>query len=494
MLVNHSRLFIAIFMVAALLMSYFVFSNQSLRLDESQSLWQTSFSAQRLLEIVASDVHVPFYHIILHYWQILFGNYVAATRTLSLIFFIFTIPAVYLLGKITYGKKTGIFAALLITISPFLNWYGNEIRMYSLFVLLTVLNQYFFVKIYKNRKEGNRTWWLYAITAVSGALTHYFFLFQVVAQGIFYIFNKRLFEPRSLRKFLFVIAILSVALGIWFSYVFSLDAIGFSRPRLAEPTTYNLFDTVMQFIFGFQNDHFNAMIVALWPITALLAFLTLTKNTKINHDTYYLVLSIAIPILLSFIISITIQPLYLTRYLIFTIPSIYIFLGWIFSTYSPRVSSLAQVAIVAVMLLMLFDQSVNKNLAVKENFRTAAEYLNERTGPRDAIIISPPFTIYPLEYYYRGHGTITTLPYWNRFTPGAIPEYSLEKLEEEATRLSKAYDAGWLLLSYDQGYESEVKSYFDNHFQRLEAHELSPGITLYSYKFNYVEDPLTQVR
>src|SRR3989344_9305768 len=98
MLANHSRFFIVGFMVAAFLMSYFIFSGQSLRLDESQSLWQTSFSAGRLLEIVASDVHVPFYHVILHYWQILFGNDVAATRSLSLIFFIFTIAAVYLLG------------------------------------------------------------------------------------------------------------------------------------------------------------------------------------------------------------------------------------------------------------------------------------------------------------------------------------------------------------------------------------------------------------
>ena len=147
-----------------------------------------------------------------------------------------------------------------------------------------------------------------------------------------------------------------------------------------------------------------------------------------------------------------------------------------------------------MMVLMLFDQTVNTNLPVKENFRTAAEYLNERSGPRDAIIISPPFAIYPLEYYYRGPGTITTLPVWNRFISGAIPTFSIDKLPEEVDKLKAEYDRGWLLLSYDQGYENDIRSYFDNHFERLEVHQLSPGITLYSYRFNYDPDPLARIR
>src|SRR3989344_4557564 len=199
-LVNHSRIFISCLMIAAFLLSAFIFSGQSLRLDESQSLWQTSFSTSRLLEIVASDVHVPFYHMILHSWQIFLSNSVEVARLLSLLFFILTIPAIYLLGKITYGNKIGMFGAILVTVSPFLNWYGNEIRMYSLLVLLTVLNQYFFIKIYKQKKKEASAWWLYGLTAILGSFTHYFFLFQIMAQAIFYIFYKKTFPSGSLKK------------------------------------------------------------------------------------------------------------------------------------------------------------------------------------------------------------------------------------------------------------------------------------------------------
>src|SRR6185369_18079119 len=75
--------FIAIIPVIA----SFFFINGSLRLDESQSLWQVSRSIGGILTIIAGDVHVPLYHLVLHYWLLLFGNTVPVARLLSLSFF-----------------------------------------------------------------------------------------------------------------------------------------------------------------------------------------------------------------------------------------------------------------------------------------------------------------------------------------------------------------------------------------------------------------------
>jgi hypothetical protein len=55
-------------------LAYFFFFNQSLRLDESQSLWQSGRSAADILTIVAQDVHVPLYHELLHFWRICCGR------------------------------------------------------------------------------------------------------------------------------------------------------------------------------------------------------------------------------------------------------------------------------------------------------------------------------------------------------------------------------------------------------------------------------------
>src|SRR5581483_4334119 len=120
-------------MLIPIALSIFFFAGQSLRLDEAQSLWQTSRGFLDILTIVAGDVHVPLYHELLHLWRLYFGNTITAARDMSLLFYLLNIPALYFLGKLAYNRATGLFAAFLLSISPFMNWYGNEIRMYTLF-------------------------------------------------------------------------------------------------------------------------------------------------------------------------------------------------------------------------------------------------------------------------------------------------------------------------------------------------------------------------
>ncbi|GEM_PF-6187123 len=79
--------FITLLVLVVLCVSASFFSNQSLRLDEAQSLWQTSHGLKAMFTIVSEDVHVPLYHVMLHFWQFLFGSDVFSARMLSLIFF-----------------------------------------------------------------------------------------------------------------------------------------------------------------------------------------------------------------------------------------------------------------------------------------------------------------------------------------------------------------------------------------------------------------------
>jgi hypothetical protein len=124
-----TTLFLGMLMFFVATLSFAVLGKESIRLDEAQSLWQTGRSLEGIFYTVAEDVHVPLYHVLLHYWRILAGDGIASARLFSLIFFLGTIPAAYHLGRLAYGKSTGMFIAFLVAISPFLNWYGNEARM-----------------------------------------------------------------------------------------------------------------------------------------------------------------------------------------------------------------------------------------------------------------------------------------------------------------------------------------------------------------------------
>jgi mannosyltransferase len=135
--------------IFAIVLSVFVFAKTSLRLDEAQSLYQTNRDIGGLFYAVAQDVHVPFYHLLLHFWQLLFGNDIFTARMMSLVFFIGTILVTYYLGSLAFHRRSiGLFAAFLLTISPFMQWYGSEARMYAMLAFFVVLHQVFFIKFH----------------------------------------------------------------------------------------------------------------------------------------------------------------------------------------------------------------------------------------------------------------------------------------------------------------------------------------------------------
>ncbi len=471
-------------MLFAALLSFFLFSQQSLRLDEAQSLWQSGHSPLKILNLIAQDVHVPLYHLILYFWRFFVGNTVEAARILSLLFFLASIPAIYFLGKITHNDRVGLFAAFLLTISAFMNWYGNEIRMYSLFTFLTIVNQYFFVSLWKEEPNDNRWIW-YALTAIAGIYTHYFFWLLLAAQATFFFVSRKIFPANSLRRFAGIAILLALCISPWITYVRMLHTVSNQSPQLTTPTTINIFNTFSQFLFGFQDDHLNTILLSLWPIAVLLGFLALRKSNRTTPETLYLILVLIIPIVVSFFISSVLEPVYVNRYLIFTLPALYLLLSWIFSTYPARLRNTLTAILVIAMVGSLSIEALSATTPVKENYREASDYLSANALPQDVIVISAPFTIYPVEYYYHGQAAVQTLPIWNRFVTGPIPTFDENNLPKEVETLKGNHYNIWLLLSYDQGYEESIRTYFDTHFERTETRTFSVGLNLYKYKLRY---------
>jgi mannosyltransferase len=474
---------IAGLMLVATLFSFMFFQEQSLRLDEAQSLWQTSHTPLKIVQLIAGDVHVPLYHLVLHFWQLLFGNDVSLARFLSFIFFLISIPVMYMLGRLIYDVRTSLFATTLFILSPFMNWYGNEIRMYSLFVLIVLLNQYFFLRIYRFKERNAWIW--FTITGILGIYTHYFFFLVLLTDVLFYFYNRKEFEVNSLRKIFNVFATLCIAFLPWVLFVLFLGESSNSTPVLAAPTTVNFFNTFSEFLFGFQTDHLNTILVSLWPLTILFVFLALRKNSKIAPETIYLLFAFLLPNVVAFFVSIAFRPVYLTRYLIFTMPSMYFVISWLISTYPRRLGTIVKGALILVMASMLFVEAVSATTPVKENYREAAQYVSENASASDIVVVSAPFTIYPILYYYQGPAALSTLPIWDMNSHGPIPAFSDEELKNDTKALVRDHDYLWLLQSYDQGYQEKVRLHFDTNYERVYMRQFSSGLTLYQYKLRY---------
>jgi len=472
-------------MIGVALISRFALIDNSVRLDEAQSLWQTSHSLLGTLEVVARDVHVPLYHVLLHFWTLYFGDSITSARIMSLGFFLATIPIVYLLAREILSRNWSLFVVTLFSFSPFMNWYANEARMYTLLVFIAVLNQYFFLKMIK-RDKG---WLGWTITAVIGAFSHYFFLFNLATQGVFFLLNRKKFGPNAFKKVTAVAALVVAALTPWLLYFRSEGSASNTTPLLPNPSTVDFFNAYSNFLYGFQNDQINTILVSFWPLLVLVALFAIRRNQRISTEFSYILMISLFPIVLAYIVSLLITPFFLSRYMVSSVAALLIIVVWFISNYGKRFAYIAASALLVVTAVASINQNVSASTPVKEDYQSVANDVNRWVTPKDIVVLSAPFTVYPFQYYYTGSASISTLPIWNQNVPGSIPAFSSERLPDEVNKLKQDHQYLYLIQSQDQGYEEEIKTYFDRNFERTMVKQYSPGMSMYVYRVNYSQVP-----
>jgi len=261
-----------------------------------------------IIKIVAKDTSPPLYYLLLHTWMKIFGTSEIAIRSLSFLFFIGTVITVYFIGKYLWDKKTGVLAAILTLVNPFLFTYAFEGRMYSLLALTSTLSVYFFLK---KRRLG------FILATTAALYTHHFSLFIVVFEAIW-----RFKESwgKNLKQFIktfsdfFIIGALYLPWVYPLYYQTSLVGSGF---WLGKPTLNTLKETIQKFLVGSGKEAFRQL--AYWVIIAILV---LRKWLGEGRKTIFLVGWFLTPLILTYIVSQFFQSIFFDRYLLIAIPAV----------------------------------------------------------------------------------------------------------------------------------------------------------------------------
>jgi hypothetical protein len=151
--------------------------------DEGISVYTAYLPLSNLLQtVVNEDVHPPGYYLILYGWIKLVGASPFSARILSAFAAILTISLLYKSGQILKNRPAGLLVALIGALSPFILYYAQEIRMYSLGILLTALSTYAFIRLVKGTSQP-LPWWILYIASVSlGMHIQYAFIVIPAAQ------------------------------------------------------------------------------------------------------------------------------------------------------------------------------------------------------------------------------------------------------------------------------------------------------------------------
>jgi hypothetical protein len=108
-------------------------------IDEAIAVGVASHDLHDIPGVLRQDGSPPLYYLLLHEWMRVLGSGEAATRTLSLLFATISVPVSWWAGAALFDRRTAALAATGAAASPFLTYYAQESRMYSLVVVLSIL-------------------------------------------------------------------------------------------------------------------------------------------------------------------------------------------------------------------------------------------------------------------------------------------------------------------------------------------------------------------
>ncbi|MBI2405899.1 glycosyltransferase family 39 protein [Candidatus Microgenomates bacterium] len=337
------------------------------------SLWgDEAFSAilaqKPLWEIVITlvrDTSPPGYYFLEHFWLQVFGTSEVAIRSLSFVLFLVTVLFVYKIGEFVWDKKTGLVAAMLTFLNPFLFIYAFEGRMYMIMTAGVTASMYFFL---------TRNWVLYIIATTIALYSHHFAIFAVFVQGIWwareFVWGNRKIAASCFKSFLMV----GLLYLPWVYPLYSQTRMVGAGFWLGKPTLQDAWELIRKFLSEASPHKFATPALYLFWVTLLFRRWGEKKESTLFFLAWFLV-----PIALTYLISQPFQSIFFDRYMLYTIPGAMLVLA------SNRRRVGKALLVIAAALLFIVNWFYFTH-PTKRPFRELAQYVKQTQKPGDFLV------------------------------------------------------------------------------------------------------------
>jgi len=374
----------------------------------------------------------PLYFFLLRGWVTIAGVSAYGMRFFSLISGVLCVPLVYVLGCRLFDRLTGFLAALLATASPYLTWYGQEAKMYTLVLALALLAIY---GLRRASEGGGRRWWAVQIVASSLAFySHVLTALLIPVQALLYL----AWRPRSRRQWVDALVSLGcltlpyLPLVVWQApLLLQARETGFYSYTLGEMAEI-LLDGWTLGVTG-RGWPWGAVLMGGLAVWGILSARILSLPRGEVRERLALVCWLTTPLLAVWLVSLR-QPLFTDRYLIWTAPAFYLLVAsglaslWRLARWGRWTVGLVVSVLLVLNGVNLWQQST---VPIKSDFRAAAAYIagyryhHEPEGPvarrgsaeeyrfrsylplvakgdgfNDLIIFQIPYGRYTFDYYF----------------------------------------------------------------------------------------------
>ncbi len=161
--------------------------------------------AATLNALASRPEHPPLYYLLARIWAGHFADPVVALRSLSALFGLLLLPAVYWFAREVFGDpRVSWMSVLLTATSPLFLLYAQEARQYALWSLLTALSGA--AMLYALRTGERRAYYFYALTIALGLYAHIMFAFAVLTHALYLLLTRGDYSSVAVRTFSIALA------------------------------------------------------------------------------------------------------------------------------------------------------------------------------------------------------------------------------------------------------------------------------------------------
>jgi uncharacterized membrane protein len=368
---------------------------RSLWIDEAASVSFASLAWKPFLKVLwGYQGNMALYYFLLHGW-IRLGDSEFAVRSLSVLFGVLTIPALYLLAARLFDRPTGLLSAALLTVHSFHIHWSQETRAYSFLILLLVVTTYALVAALESNSKLSY-WLAFSVLAGLCIYAHIFALLVLTAHALAIIFPKPFrVELPTVVASAAVFAFLCEPMAAFVILQHSDQLAWISRPTLAD---------IWEFL-KLMTSQGGVLLVVVYLALCGFAFLQPAGGKRPAKESWALRLVllwlISLP-LLTLAVSL-IKPLFYPRYMVICVPALVILAarGLVNLYEMPAVRRWAAVATFVLVIALsgwgTYQYFLNFPTETSD-WRSAVHYILQHEQPGDGAVFYLP-NAYCYRYY-----------------------------------------------------------------------------------------------
>jgi mannosyltransferase len=427
----------------------------SLFLDESVSATLATAPWHRFENVVSHrEANMALYYLLLRGWVVL-GHSEIALRSLSVLLAVGALWVVIILTRELFGRRIALVAGLLMAVNPLYVQFAQDVRGYSLALLLVSASCYFFVRGVRSSGQPLRFCWVaYTLVTALAAYSNFWAALVPIGQALSLAFLPTERIPwRRLLTAAAALVVLLVPLGL---LIQSTDNAGVNWA--AGTSAGHVFTRIRSTVPHSVLD----LLVLLAAVGVVVTVLLTRRVPRIGklYDREWSVCFTAcwlvVPVAAVIMLSLVDRPLFVLRYLMVSLPPAFI-LGAVVIV---RVWSLRRrgATIVAAGLLVL-AVAVSAVWLAKwyseggpQDFRSPVAYIAGQAEPGDGMLIFAPYERVPVEWYVADQPTVREKvhPVYPATAWGVDPLYfdgSVAVTAADVERAAPNYGRIWFLTA-----------------------------------------------